>query len=244
VPIAIGSPTAIAFFDERHGLVAGVVTGLGPPQAAIGSTADGGRHWQIGLGAGYESPLTVAVAATATAWATVRAYPHRAPCEDLLLYSPNRGHAWQSPLPTDSPVAGIAAVSFADPMDGWGIPPPAAAGAPPELVHNVDGGKTWRDVPAPCDLTLGATVAGVSAPTADTVCVLCVSQPGGGRQGKSVLVSSDGGQSWQPQVSVPFLSSGPVGGLGPLGYPTGIFFLADGRGYLWTPPTVTADTRR
>jgi photosystem II stability/assembly factor-like uncharacterized protein len=207
-------PSAIAFWDGRHGLAVG--TG-GCPEGcggAILATADGGRTWTVAR-AEVAPVVDVAVTGSADAWAvSSRCGSPPFECQGTLLRSGDAGRTWRSAA------SGAFAPSFATPAIGWAVS--AVTGdLHADILATADGGANWRPISSPCKGER-PTVRAVSLPTPARGWALCAGLPGAGQQMKAVYVSDDGGKTWR-------LAGDPGGG----GYAAGLFFRPNGVGWLW-----------
>lgn len=210
-------PASIAFWDLSRGLIAGTD---GCPQQCTGvikATRDGGRTWQeVYRGATRVSSLSVA--AGQLGWAQ-SATCGEADCRYTLLHTRDGGETWAA---SDQPVR---FPSFADADHGWAV-------SDVGLVATQDGGRSWQTVTSPCRNPTHE-VRAVHRLSPLRGWVGCVGQPGAGQQLKAVYTTADGGRTWQAATD-------PGGG----GYLGGLFFLPDGRGWLWEtrgPTLATAD---
>jgi len=85
-----------------------------------------------------------------------------------------------------------------------------ASGLCPELASTIDGGKTWRRLPSP--------PAFIQSGTVDCSTAACIphvrfaSTMFGYLYGPALLVTSDGGQTWRPEKSLPVEALEPTEG--------------------------------
>jgi len=211
-------PSAIAFWNADHGVVAGTAGFASRYLGLLAVTSDGGQSWQVVEqgGAGFWG---VAVSGSTTGWAIKSsrcAFEGGSDCVLTLLRTDDGGRTWKSLR------RGIAYVSFASTDLGWGLQgSPAEPGRPDVIFTTHDGGEYWETMPAPCS---GYTweAGAVSLVSATDAWVACVGEPGAGQQMKSLFRTTDGGKTWTP-----------AGNLGGGGYLDGMFFLPDGHGWLW-----------
>ncbi len=211
-------PTAIAFWDANHGLVAGTAGFASRYLGIVAVTGDGGQSWQVVRqgGAGF---LDVAAAGTRTAWAvksSLCAYEAYPDCTLDVLYTDDGGNTWQDLQQK------LASVSFAGNDQGWGLPPqPAEPGSGNVIFTTKDSGHHWDTISSPCTGSTGQ-VAAISLANDQDGYVACAGEPGAGQQMKSIFRTRDGGKTWTAVAN-------PGGG----GYVAGMFFLPDGHGWLW-----------
>lgn len=220
VPPRDFQPTAIAFWDRKHGVLAGTAGCPHKCTGLISVTTDGGAHWQVVLGTVTGRPLDIAVAGKRDAWAVLAQCSPDGTCTYQWWCSADGGHTWRQ-VETNA----LITSAFADAQTGWALGP-GASGLGGGLEETTDGGKTWHRRPSPCAPPRFAAHA-VSAPDRTTVYVLCVGQPGIGMQAKALKISHDGGATWQTAAVA------PKDGLSGLGYAEGIEFLPKGVGFLW-----------
>lgn len=233
-------PSALAFLDADHGLVAGrMVDANGTLRRAstVQATFDGGRSWHTVYST--SGPIySLTALGSDLAWAVVgRSYPGGsdtmldAPTTvqgpSQLLASSDGGESWH---PLGQAVSGLAAVTFVSRQVGWAMRLEATGWT---VVKTADGGRTWRSLGHPCPAgTQGAVVSFVSQSRG---WLLCTSQPGAGEQPRELLETTNGGQGWRTEAGVWPSSNGLTsagGGLGSGGYPSSVFFLPNGHGWL------------
>lgn len=205
-------PESVAFWDLRHGLVAGheVRPDGRFGRAVVKATSDGGRTWRV-VRRG-QGPFELAAVRggragwIATPWAFLR--------------TTDRGLSWE--------LAGRAHVSratFATSATGWAL---GRTG----LGATADGGRSWRPLRGPCGSSSRfAEGAALSLPTPSHGWILCLGQPGTGMQGKAVYETRDGDRSWRLR-SRSRHGQPKVGRLEASGYGAGLSFLDDGHGWL------------
>ncbi len=144
-PDAKGFFDGIAFWDRRHGIVAGdPVDG----HTVIFTTGDGGEHWQrqqTAPAAGSEgafaaSNTSLALSGKHEVWlGTTAAH---------VLHSKDSGRTWsaaQTPIRNDSSNAGVFSVAFSDPKHGIAVGGDYSKAADPlkNIALTTDGGATW-----------------------------------------------------------------------------------------------------
>jgi photosystem II stability/assembly factor-like uncharacterized protein len=202
-------PQTLAFWDARHGLVAGFEFRDNRRRAVARLTSDGGRTWRTvrrGIG-----PYGVAV---------VRGGRHGwIALPGALLRTGDRGRTWSV-----FSRARVSGPSFATPTDGWAI-----AGG--RVVATHDGGVRWRPLRHPCGRAARATEPQLALATATHGWILCLGQPGAGQQLKAIYETRDGGRSWRLRAT-DFLGVKRRGNIPGDGYASGISFLANGHGWL------------
>ena len=228
-------PSSMAFFDPRHGLVAGGIGEGASPEPGpvafpglVGATADGGRTWKVTLRTDWALD-DVTTFGDRFAWTTLGGCGSGTRCSQPVVFaSEDAGLTW-SAVSHDN----LARLSFVSPKDGWAIRTQSNA-APAPLAVTSDGGATWTDAGNPCPH--GTLLQDVRFASRSQGWVLCTGEPGAGNQFKAVLESSDGGRTWHETSGVLFRLGKRVTmgtGLPSSGYALGIFFLANGHGWLW-----------
>jgi photosystem II stability/assembly factor-like uncharacterized protein len=214
-------PTAIGFFDSRHGVLASVEDcGTFHCSGALFVSDDSGRSWRRTLD--VRGPVDIdAVRGYSLVWATTAT---------ALIQSTDRGKSWRRMLRVHA-----AAVSFSDPEHSWLLGADGTFARPPAIRASDDGGHSWRRLASPCHGDFGIPVA-VSLASASRGWVACMTQMTSGQQGKEVWQTTDGGRGWQLRSRVhPIGPPEPALQLGNLpgrGYVTGMQFLPDGTGWL------------
>jgi photosystem II stability/assembly factor-like uncharacterized protein len=204
-------PQSLAFWDPRHGLVSGHEVGRDGHfvRAAVWSTDDGGRTWRVvrrGIG-----PFEVAAVRggragwLGTPWA--------------VLSTGDRGRTWSVVSHT-----ALRQLSFATARSGWALDRRS-------LLASHDGGATWRRFPQPCGPLFRYFGAALALASPQHGWILCLDQPGTGGQGKRVLETTDGGETWRLRARAR-PSGRDVGNLTLGGYGLGLSFLPNGHGWL------------
>lgn len=163
----------------------------------------------------------LSVSGSADAWA-LQECAGSGGCSTALHASHDGGKTW-AVVAHD-----VVAPSFISDQVGWAV---SRSPARPGPLATRDGGKTWTELPLPCTGE-SSNPNGLHFADAQRGWLLCAGQPGAGSQAKAVYATADGGKSWTPAVEVSF-SAGSVNGLSRGGYASGLFFLADGHGWLW-----------
>ena len=117
-----------------------------------------------------------------------------------------------TPTPT-SPSHGpyIVDLTWVSDQTGWALSAAVcASGLCAELASTIDGGKTWRQLPSPPALIPSGTVDCSKA-----ACISHIrfaSRMFGYLYGPALLVTSNGGQSWRPEESLPVEALEPTHG--------------------------------
>jgi hypothetical protein len=223
-------PAAAAFSDLDHGILVGA-TGNGAGAGVVATTSDGGHTWTKRL---LASPPLFGVTAQgslvlATALCRIDAPPD---CLPALLQSTDGGLTW-----TVTREGGLDGVQLASGDTAWATYNPTAHYAGVASSH--DGGRTWRRYPSPCPPGFPVfEPTGISFPTAIEGWLAC---DGGGAMGssaKALLHTTNGGVTWRTVFNQSLggfgVTSGPANEALLGGDVTGINFLADGTGWLWT----------
>jgi photosystem II stability/assembly factor-like uncharacterized protein len=144
-PDAKGFFDGIAFWDRKHGIVAGdPVDG----HTVVFTTDDAGQHWQRqstasvagSEGAFAASNTSLGLAGKHEVWLGTTAA--------RVLHSKNNGRTWtaaQTPIRHDGAGAGVFSVAFADPMHGIAVGGDYTKPADPQqnIAITTDGGQTW-----------------------------------------------------------------------------------------------------
>ncbi len=227
-PYAGFIPSAIAFWDTQHGLAVG--------QGGIQTTTDAGRTWQVSdqnpnPGLNFTS---ADVTGNNYGWTAVSLNGcqslNQANCRRQLLSTTNGGQSWQF---ISHPHIGEP--SFATPLLGWAAGTTTASSStlgPAPVLITSDGGRTWQPLPGPTCQGQGWYLRSLSFSTPTHGFALCVGEATAGSQDKAILTTTDGGKTWKRVAEASFGGS-PAKGISLSGYPDGIFFLPDGRGWLW-----------
>jgi len=148
-------------------------------------------------------------------------------CTIDVLYSGDGGRTWTKRATTD-----LKDISFVSATDGWGVGDVFPTGAQ-RLASTHDGGRTWQSHAVPCPA--GAdTATDVSFVSPLHGWLLCTGMGGAGNENRAVLETTNGAATWNAVAGA--MLSGPTTGSGMsvAGYPTGIAFLADGHGWMWS----------
>jgi hypothetical protein len=225
-------PDAIAFWGGNRGLLGTATTHL--CAGAVSLTTDGGRSFHVVLRT--RGPVEwISATGQSEAWAVVQAckFAREESVHYRLIRTVDGGRSWQELPPSEA-----FNPSFATPTRGFAVRVPLAPTdfiGPPVgegLLSTTDRGRTWRHLagPAGCRRNEGETI---SSSALTQVWVLCVTEPGAGRQGKAIFATRSAGRTWRPLVDVGFESRSPRGGVSPLGYPLGMSFSKTGFGLLW-----------
>jgi hypothetical protein len=236
-------PLGIVFWDGRRGLMTGV---FGEPECSpdctwvIEFTEDGGQTWHeversraaifdvtllpppslSGCGFGCGVP----VGRASWAWA-LRGPCAMGTCTIDVLYSGDGGHTWVKRATT-----ALKDISFVSARDGWGVGDVFANGQ--RLASTADGGQTWQSHAVPCPQA-AATAIDMSFVSRLRGWLLCTGVGAAGNENRGVLETTDGGATWIT-VAQGMLGGPSTGGFTVAGYPTGIFFLSDGHGWMWS----------
>jgi photosystem II stability/assembly factor-like uncharacterized protein len=219
-------PTAIGFWDARHGLLATVDWGTCRSssycRAHLLVTKDGGSTWTRVAFPRLYGPLEIAVvpqSRVAFAFSDRSGGSYK---PAIVLRTANGGRTWQR-----LSWRNVSWIAFATPRVGWVV---RATRAPfsPALFSTRDGGRTWRRL-RPCQ----AWELYVSLPTGRRGWAMCALGAGAGNQLKRFLSTADGGRSWHVRSTALPLAPNVGRGLSISGYPRGVSFVADGSGWLW-----------
>jgi photosystem II stability/assembly factor-like uncharacterized protein len=219
-PPTLPVPTAIAFWDARHGL-------LGTRDCAFAGrcragtielTADGGRRFRVILRTrhpviGLQTAGPSAAIASLDGGSTLRTL--------------DGGHSWHS-------FRLRYAASFAAPLIGLGVRSYMVdRHVALAVLATSDGGLTWRRRASPCTQAI-ADSALLDVVTDRLAWIVCLGEGGAGNEDKAVFRTSDGGRSWHVGAAeINYPRSHVHGGLSSYGYPEGITFAQDGFGILW-----------
>jgi hypothetical protein len=209
-------PVSMAFWADGSGVVGGPGSG---GQGVVEITRDGGRSWTLSYLA--PGPVThVTVAGTADAWALVDcAHRVREPCTPLA-HTGDGGLSW-SVIQADE-----VTMSFADSTQGWGLTPGTGG-----VVQTDDGGQSWTSPSQPCQDPFTAPVTLAVDPSAGVWVVCTDGSTDPTSVGISVMVSTNGGRSWEQRVA---RGGGiAVGNIPNRGFPTGLAVGRDGFAWMW-----------
>ena len=213
-------PSAIAFWDARHGLLAARPCRYpgGCAAGTISRTGDGGRTFRVVLHTRREV-LALQTAGPGAAIAELEG--------GRALRTLDRGRSWR-------PFRLRFHAGFATPRVGLGFSRTLAGG---HLVLTLratsDGGRSWHARASPCRQAV-ANSALVDLVTPRLGWLVCLGEPGAGNQQKAVFRTRDGGRSWQAGAeAVAYPRPRFHGGISGYGYPYGIAFARDGFGILW-----------
>jgi photosystem II stability/assembly factor-like uncharacterized protein len=216
-------PSSIAFLDRQHGVLAEEDWSCGKPHgcaAQIHVSSDGGRSWRVTYRATMPVRLSP-VRGTRIVWASTGTN---------TIVSRDSGLHWRRAF------AAPETISFANAADGWRLAARGTLDHPPALLASADGGKSWLQRVNPCRGDYGLSI-GLSFASASRGWLVCATQASTGFQGKEVWQTRDGARSWTLRSRVhPIGPPEPalqLGNLPGFGYPTGLSFLPDGRGWLW-----------
>jgi hypothetical protein len=217
-----------ASWDSQNGLVGLALTGTdGSSFGELQVTHDGGRTW-VATSDTRDPVVQVAVAGSADAWALTSCAGDTA-CGPRLYRTTDAGQTWTAAV-TD-----LTWVSFADPLDGWGVAggfPGTGAGVP-ALQRTRDGGRTWTTLPSPCAGSKVGPLRAVSFPSVTSGLAVCALTAGAGGELHAVLATDDGGRHWAVRASTGGEGdTKPVGRLPYGGYITGIVVAPDGTAWI------------
>ncbi len=227
-PVArsIFQPGLAAFWDASHGILAGP---FGTPSCdpscdgVIELTTDGGHTWSVVYRGDFLYDVSVLDGGHAWALAGPCAM---GTCHIHVLFSGDGGRTWAKRSTGD-----LKDVSFVSANEGWGVGNVFPTGSQ-GLESTSDGGRTWRSGPVPCPRP-AAVATGVSFVSSTQGWLLCTGQVGAGNAERSVLQTNDGGRTWSSVAQAMLGGPSSGSGLTTSGYPTGIFFLPDGHGWMW-----------
>ena len=200
-------PHDIAFWDERHGLLAA--------GGSISTTDDGGRTWTVRQRGRHS--FVLAVSGKRDAWAL---------SGRTLLHSHDRGRSWTRTRMSRT----LSRLDFGTRRIGWGLERRELfnGNRVTVLYGTADGGRTWRRLPNPCAGWYDFAEAALAA--ARRGWMVCAGQPGVGHQEKAVYETRDGGKTWRNRACACF--HGSRGRIPSFGYVAGIDFTPSGTGLL------------
>jgi photosystem II stability/assembly factor-like uncharacterized protein len=159
--------------------------------------------------------------------------------EDCTLWrSTDGGLSWASQG------SSVVVVSFVDPQHGWALvpvppPPGTAVGGPgaAAVERTNDGGQSWVQAgPIPCGpggpTAMGPTA--IAAVSATSAWLLCTAGPATIMEDKAVLVTADGGATWQVRAQVVggATGTGDIGQIPITGHPAGLAVAPDGTAWI------------
>jgi photosystem II stability/assembly factor-like uncharacterized protein len=203
-------PTAVAFWDPRHGVLG--TTG------SVELTSNGGRTFRIVL----RTRRPVVALQTAGPRGAIARLDGGGSLRTL-----DRGRTWKRFRERFD-------ADFATPRIALGVRTALVRDRTTlNLVATVDGGRTWRERASPCAQAV-ASSAVIDLVTPSAGWIVCLGEPGAGNQAKAVFRTTDSGRSWRPGAAViDYPRRGIHGGLDGYGYPEGVAFARDGFGILW-----------
>jgi WD40 repeat protein/photosystem II stability/assembly factor-like uncharacterized protein len=207
--------SAISFIDVNHGWLA--------DGSAILATTDGGQHWTKRSDAPGEV-LALDFVSESIGWLTAggRLYDTQDGGSSWqLLFSPNKVKLYQ--------------VDFVDAGNGWLTSVSDGDNGTHSILRTSDGGKNWTTVADPCSQLFGP--GRFSFYGSDTSFIMCGEGPSAGIEGKRLLKTTDGGQTWQVAAETSFDDATPVAGVSKLdfvGYFVDVFFLDSSHGWYST----------
>lgn len=205
-------PAAVSFVDATHGWLA--------DGNAILATSDGGQNWTDKYRA-RGKVWSLSFVSTTQGWAAA---------DDGLLATQDGGATWNR-LPTPGN-RGLYGVNFVDASNGWYMYISGDAENPNILLHTEDGGKTSKPVTHPCPEYWGSRPFSFVSPL--TGYMVCGSGPGAFVEGKKLLKTLDGGQTWQTVSETKFGEQEAPGKLPSGGNVGDLFFLDSTHGWFST----------
>ena len=221
LPHAAVVPSAIAFWDARHGLLAANSCSRSDGSCQTGTislTTDGGRTFRV-VRRTRRQVLALRTAGPDAAIAELD--------QGHALRTLDRGRSWR-------PFRLRYHASFATPGVGLGFRSTVAGNRLAlALLATSDGGRSWRAGASPCRAAVADTAL-VDLVTPRLGWLVCLGEPGVGNQQKAVYRTTDGGRTWQVGAETIFYPRRRLhGGISSYGYPYGIAFAPDGFGILW-----------
>ena len=213
-------PTAVAFWDARHGL-------LGARDCTFAARCRGGTI-ELTTNGGRSFRIVERTRRPVIALQTAGPNAAIARMDDGgALRTLDSGRSWHS-------FRLRFAASFATPLIGLGVRSYMVERHLALAVFATgDGGATWRRRASPCMQAI-ADSALVDLVTPRLGWIVCLGQPGAGNEQKAVFRTGDGGRSWRPGAAAIIYPHRLVhGGLSGYGYPQGIALAQDGFGVLW-----------
>jgi len=184
--------------------------------SVIDRSGDLGRRWrEIHL----PGQLLAWTAQSTGAWAITRSCRHGVRCRTRLWHSFDAGRTWwYQTLPDAVREAGpkdVFLLSFSNAANGVAVYP--RDNGTHTIAITDDGGHAWSMHKSPCGEAYDMYEAVGTA--ADSVWVVCASEPGTGDQGHEVFVSDDAGVIFTLRNQAPFLERDKIGrGLFGAGY--------------------------
>jgi len=186
-------PRWVRFVSEQHGYL--VTWGL---YATILETSDGGGHWTPFYSSAVWPSGIIRFTGRSTGIAA------GTPTDDgAVLRTDDGGESWRVVGKIGEPTTKIMQFSFADAENGWAYSYDGGLQRQPTcgLHRTTDGGATWRQLPMPHSPDLTCDRSGVSIDFIDRQTgFLAHRRADGGR----LLVTHDGGESFQSVAQIPF----------------------------------------
>jgi len=224
-------PQSVAFWDPQRGLAAGYAGHCSPPcgPGLIAATTDGGQTWSE-VNRSTAPVLEVSVVDPNRGWALAGtcSNPGPANCDNTILETSDGGQTWAA-----VGRAPVNHIDFVDSTNGWGLSLTArlsgTTGEP--IAKTSDGGATWTTVPGPCPAD-ASMPSGIHFVDALHGWMSCVGDAATVQQGKAVFETTDGGTTWKGRAHV-LTAAQTAGDLSINGHTPQLFFLPDGRGWLW-----------
>jgi hypothetical protein len=233
---SVFQPESVAFWDGDHGILAGEFGNSSCDPTCIGMiqvTDDGGRTWHV-TRRGGDHIYDVTVDGSQNAW--VLSGPcAMGTCQIHVLFSGDRGQTWERRSTGD-----LKHVSFVSANEGWGVGNLFTSGSQ-QLEWTTDGGRNWHSRPVPCPRA-AATATDVSFVSVANGWVTCSGVAGAGNADRVMLETTDGGKTWSMVAQAKLGEPSSGSGLTVSGYPSGLFFLPDGHGWMWAERAVGIET--